>query len=158
MAPTARIAEPGGLMMAVNSSMPYEPRLLTVKPAPSYSAGASAPDRARATRSASSVSIATSDFVPQSRTTGATSPSSSATASAMSAAPCSVIVSPFQVAFTRGCRRSVSAASFNRNAFSETFAAPGAADEAGEGGRPCSAASAAFSCARTDRSCPRRPR
>ena len=36
-APTARMAEPGGLMMAVNSSMPAVPRLLMVKVAPAYS-------------------------------------------------------------------------------------------------------------------------
>ena len=131
-------------MIAVNSSMPNEPRLLMVNPAPSYSAGARRPARARTTRSASSLSMARSVFAPQSRTIGATRPSSSATASAMSAAPCSVIVSPFQVAFTRGCRRSASAASFIRKAFSETLraAGPPGAEAAG-----ASAASAAFSCA-----------
>ncbi len=38
MAPTARIHESGGLMMAVNSSIPNIPRLLMVKVLPSQSA------------------------------------------------------------------------------------------------------------------------
>ena len=37
--PTASIAEAGGFIIAVNSSIPKEPKLLMVKVAPEYSSG-----------------------------------------------------------------------------------------------------------------------
>ena len=85
MRPTARMAEPGGLMMAVKSRMPYEPRLVIVKVAPVYSSGLRRFTRARAMSSLNSRSMAITPLAPQSRTTGVMRPSSWATARPMSA-------------------------------------------------------------------------
>ena len=66
--------------------------------------------------------MASSPLPPQPRTTGVTRPSSRATARPMSIEPCWRIVSPSQVALISGWRLRVSAASFMRKAFRETFA------------------------------------
>ena len=47
MAPTARIAASGGLMIAVNSSTPYMPRLEIENVAPVRSPSFTRPERAR---------------------------------------------------------------------------------------------------------------
>ncbi len=57
IAPTARMVAAGGLMTAVNSSIPYIPRFETVKVAPWYSSGASFFSRARAISSRLSSAI-----------------------------------------------------------------------------------------------------
>ena len=80
MAPTARIAAWGGLITAMNESMPYMPRLLTVSEPPVYSAGLSERLRARSARSRASAEMADSPFLSASRMMGVMRPSSIATA------------------------------------------------------------------------------
>ena len=80
MAPTARIAPSGGLMMAENSSTGNMPRFDTEKVAPDSSCPRSFRARVRSTRSRASVAIWKMDFWSQSRRTGVISPSSRATA------------------------------------------------------------------------------
>ena len=80
-APTARMQASGGLMMAVNSSMPYMPRLLTVKVLGVLrSSGVSLPSRARVALSLISAPMAAIGRWSASGTVRVISPSSSATA------------------------------------------------------------------------------
>ena len=50
-APTANMADCGGLITAANSRMPYIPKFEMVNPPPAYSDGSSVPERARLARS-----------------------------------------------------------------------------------------------------------
>src|ERR1051326_3165780 len=62
IAPTARIAASGGVMTAVNSSIPNIPRLLIENVAPVYSSGFNLRERARSASSRTSAAIWLSDF------------------------------------------------------------------------------------------------
>ena len=74
MAPTARIADSGGLMIATNSSTPYMPRLLIEKVAPERSCSPGRPDRARSMTCRDSIEIWTRSLRSTSCTTGTSSP------------------------------------------------------------------------------------
>ncbi len=71
-------------MMALNASTPNMPRLLKVKVPPAYSSGLRRPFRAARTTRWTSRASSTRPFPLQSRTTGVSSPSSTATAMATS--------------------------------------------------------------------------
>src|SRR5712691_10406709 len=74
IAPTARIAASGGLMMAVNSSTPYMPRFEIEKVAPLRSPSAGRPDRARSMTWRDSIEIWIRSFKSASCTTGTRRP------------------------------------------------------------------------------------
>ena len=74
MAPTARIADSGGLMIAENSSTPYMPRFEMLNVPPSRSPGAGLPDRARSITCRDSIEICTRSLRSTSCTTGTSSP------------------------------------------------------------------------------------
>src|SRR5579864_6252504 len=74
IAPTARIAASGGLMIATNSSTPYMPRLEIEKVAPLRSPSLGRPDRARSMTCRDSIEIWTRSFRSASCTTGTSRP------------------------------------------------------------------------------------
>jgi len=79
-APTARMHDCGGLMMAANSRMPYMPRLEMVKPPPWYSSCASLPSLPRSASSFTSVEICARPFWSALRMIGVIRPEGVATA------------------------------------------------------------------------------
>src|SRR6266550_4697428 len=74
IAPTARIAASGGLMIAVNSSTPYMPRFEIENVAPLRSPSAGRPDRARSMTWRDSIEIWTRSLMSASWTTGTSRP------------------------------------------------------------------------------------
>src|SRR6266446_5675706 len=84
-APTARMPPCGGLITAAKSLMPYMPRLEIEKVPPWNSVSLSLPERARAARSFISAAMVPTPFCSACLMIGVMSPSSSATAMAMSA-------------------------------------------------------------------------
>ena len=75
IAPTARIAACGGLITAEKLSIPYIPRLETVKVAPESSGGVIDPSRTRSARARASAAISRSPLRSASKTVGTTSAS-----------------------------------------------------------------------------------
>ena len=102
----------GGLIMAVNSSIPQGPRLEIVKVAPWYSSGISFLARARVISSRDSTAICLRPFAPTFLTTGVINPSGIATASPTSTRVNLRIWSPANETLTFGCSASASAATF----------------------------------------------
>src|SRR6266849_2979273 len=74
IAPTARIAASGGLMMATNSSTPYMPRFEIENVAPLRSPSAGRPERARSITCRDSIEIWMRSFMSASCTTGTRRP------------------------------------------------------------------------------------
>src|SRR5216683_3522116 len=74
IAPTARIADSGGLMIATNSSTPYIPRLEIEDVPPVRSCSPGRPERARSTTWRDSIEICTRSLRSTSCTTGTSSP------------------------------------------------------------------------------------
>src|SRR5207247_2249627 len=103
MRPTARMADCGGLTIALKASPPAMPRLLIVKPPPWMSAGRSRPAWARLTTSSRRAAISARRRVSARWTTGTTRPSSIATARPMLMSAFWTIAPSFHEAFTRGC-------------------------------------------------------
>ncbi len=120
-APTARMAASGGLMIAVNSSMPNIPRLEMEKVLPVYSSGFSFFSRARPASSFTSRAISAIPFRSASRTTGVMSPSSTATATPMCTCSYRWMASPVQAALTKGWRASAIATALMTRSLGLTF-------------------------------------
>ena len=120
-APIAKIATSGGLMIAVNSSMPNMPRLDTVAVAPVYSSGASLRSRARFASSRESRAISLIRFLSASAMIGVMSPSSTATAMPRCTRRWRRMLSPSQCAFTSGCWPSAVAIALSRMSLYETL-------------------------------------
>src|SRR5262249_37436678 len=127
IAPTARIAASGGLMIATNSSTGNIPRFETENVAPESSGWRSLRARVRSIRSRASVAIWKSDFRSQSRSTGVMRPSSTATAIPMWAGRCRRIALPVKLALTPGCFWSVTAQARTLTSVNVALGAPGSA-------------------------------
>src|SRR3989454_318895 len=112
MRPTARMAACGGVAVAVQASTPYMPRLLMVKPPPWMSGGRSLPAWARLTRSSRRVASSARLRGSARGRTGATRPSSMATARPILISALRTIAPSFHQAFTAGCWEMVAAMSF----------------------------------------------
>ena len=80
IAPTARIAACGVLITALKLSIPYIPRLETVKVPPESSGGVTWPSRTFCASARDSVAIWRRPFLSASKTVGTTSASRAATA------------------------------------------------------------------------------
>jgi len=104
-APTATAALCGSVMMAVNSSTPYMPRLETVKVPRPYSSGLSLPSLARRAFSLTSRAIVPIDFSSARWMSGAIRPSSMATATEIAISSGWRMPSPWKTAFRLGCLR-----------------------------------------------------
>src|SRR5690554_1703056 len=102
-APTARMPASGGFSMAVNSSMPNMPRLLTEKVPPLIWSSLSLPSRASPASSTTLAPISLSDLRSASVTTGTRSPASVATATPTLTLWCCRIESPLNEALASGC-------------------------------------------------------
>ncbi len=103
-APTARIEDCGGLMIAANSSVPNIPRLVMVATPPCRSCCRSRPVLARSACSLTWAAMAVTDSRSAPRITGVTSPSSVAMATDRSTAEKCRTASGVQITFIAGTR------------------------------------------------------
>src|SRR5882672_10847431 len=101
--PTARMAACGGLIIALNASTLYIPKLLIVNVAPEMSVGRNLFDRARSVNSCRSAAISPRFFVCAPGITAATTPSLTAMAMPTFTSGLKRIPSPVQLEFKRGC-------------------------------------------------------
>src|SRR5205807_839105 len=127
MAPTARIAASGGLMIAVNSSTPNMPRLEMENVAPVRSPSAGRPERARSMTCRDSIEIWTRSFMSASCTTGTSRPMPwlGATARPMLMECLRWNLPSAHDELTSGNLRSASAQARTRKSVIVTFSAPG---------------------------------
>ena len=116
MAPTARMALSGTLMIAVNSSTPYIPSEDTVKVLPFISSGVSLPALPLSTSAALMPAISETVLLPISRMTGTIRPSSSAIAIPMWMTSKKRIPSGVQRVFMIGWEEIAAAVIFGRRA------------------------------------------
>ncbi len=120
-APTARIPDCGGLMIAENSTVPYMPRFETAKVPPSSSCCSSFLSLARCARAADSRAIADSFLPSTPRSTGVTSPVPVATAIDMSTDRYASSPSSVQVTFASGTSPNAAATAAITKSLTDTF-------------------------------------
>ena len=115
------MAASGGLITAVNWSIPNIPRFDTVKVPPVTSPAASLPARARPISSLASRATWVRVFRSASRTTGTTSPPSTATAIPTCTRRCASSLSPAQDTFSSGLAASSTAHALTTRSFTLTL-------------------------------------
>src|SRR5438105_4191066 len=128
--PMARMKPCGGLMMALNESIPIPPRFETVNEPPWNSSGFIRLLRARLARSFTCSLISRSDLFCAARITGVSNPSSIATAIPRSTSAYWTNASPSNEALTRGTLTAACTAAFKTKSLIVIFAvsAPSPAD------------------------------